>query len=172
MPDCLTSQPRAQWPALTARKTPSAIGGNAVLAVLHQPVRITPMHETHACAALQIPPVGRGSMYLRPLLLGTGPTLGLAPSPEITFVVFSAAVGSYFAGGQLTPINLKIETRYHRAAPYGVGAAKCAGAAPPSRLHRMHQPHVQNTYTHEPHVQRFRGQIPPLGSALTTRKRN
>eukprot|EP00892_Ulva_mutabilis_P011705 jgi/Ulvmu1/8907/UM049_0089.1 len=74
-----------------------------------------------------IPPLGKGSMYLRPLLLGTGPTLGLAPSPEITFVVFSAAVGSYFAGGQLTPINLKVETKYHRAAPLGVGAAKCAG---------------------------------------------
>jgi branched-chain amino acid aminotransferase len=64
-------------------------------------------------------------MYLRPLLLGTGPTLGLQPAPEVTFVIFSAAVGSYFKGGTLSAINLKIEHRYHRAAPLGVGAVKC-----------------------------------------------
>lgn len=68
-------------------------------------------------------------MYLRPLLLGTGGTLGLAAAPEFTFVIYSAAVGSYFAGGTLAPINLKVEDRYHRAAPLGVGAAKCAGAS-------------------------------------------
>lgn len=66
-------------------------------------------------------------MYLRPLLLGTGATLGLQPAPEVTFVIFSAAVGSYFKGGTLGAIQLKIENRYHRAAPLGVGAAKCAG---------------------------------------------
>lgn len=74
-----------------------------------------------------MPPLGRGSMYMRPLLLGTGATLGLQPAPEVTFVIFSAAVGSYFKGGTLSAIQLKIETRYHRAAPLGVGAAKCAG---------------------------------------------
>lgn len=77
----------------------------------------------------QVPPLGKGSMYLRPLLLGTGATLGLQPAPEVTFVIFSAAVGSYFKGGTLGAIQLKIENRYHRAAPLGVGAAKCAGAS-------------------------------------------
>jgi branched-chain amino acid aminotransferase len=65
-------------------------------------------------------------MYLRPLLLGTGPTLGLAKASEFTFVMFSAAVSSYFASG-FKPINLKVEERFHRAAPKGVGDAKCAG---------------------------------------------
>jgi branched-subunit amino acid aminotransferase/4-amino-4-deoxychorismate lyase len=83
------------------------------------------IHHNVPCE--QVPPLGRGSMYLRPLLLGTGPTLGLQPAPEVTFVIFSAAVGSYFKGGTLAPIHLKIENRYHRAAPFGVGAAKCAG---------------------------------------------
>jgi branched-chain amino acid aminotransferase len=82
-------------------------------------------------AWLQVPPLGKGGMYLRPLLLGTGGTLGLAPAPEVTFVIYSAAVGSYFAGG-VKPIQLKVEDAYHRAAPGGVGAAKCAGA---SRAH-------------------------------------
>jgi branched-chain amino acid aminotransferase len=75
----------------------------------------------------QVPPLGKGSMYLRPLLLGTGPTLGLAAAPEVTFVIYSAAVGTYFQSG-LRPIHLKVEDKYHRAAPLGVGAAKCAGA--------------------------------------------
>ena len=75
----------------------------------------------------QVPPHGKGSMYIRPLLLGTGGTLGLAPAPEFTFVIYSAAVGSYFASGTLKPIKLKVAEK-HRAAPRGVGAAKCAGA--------------------------------------------
>lgn len=40
--------------------------------------------------------MGKGSLYIRPLLMGSGPILGLAPSPVYTFVVFCAAVGSYF----------------------------------------------------------------------------
>jgi branched-chain amino acid aminotransferase len=68
-------------------------------------------------------------MYIRPLLLGTGATLGLAPAPEVTYVIYSAAVGSYFPGGQLAPLHLKVEEQYHRAAPRGVGAAKCAGTS-------------------------------------------
>lgn len=75
-------------------------------------------------------------MYLRPLLLGTGPTLGLAKAPEFTFVMYSAAVSSYFASG-FKPIDLKVEERYHRAAPKGVGDTKCAGAALPMWQTRM-----------------------------------
>ena len=43
-----------------------------------------------------VPPFGRGSLYLRPMLIGSGPILGLGPAPSFTFVVFAAAVGSYF----------------------------------------------------------------------------
>ena len=43
-----------------------------------------------------VPPHGKGSLYLRPLLLGTGPILGLGPAPAYTFVVYGAAVGAYF----------------------------------------------------------------------------
>jgi branched-chain amino acid aminotransferase len=36
-----------------------------------------------------VPPYGLGaSMYIRPLLLGTGPELGLTPPKEFTFVVY------------------------------------------------------------------------------------
>jgi branched-subunit amino acid aminotransferase/4-amino-4-deoxychorismate lyase len=36
-----------------------------------------------------VPPYGMGSsMYVRPLLLGSGPELGLVPPKEFTFVVY------------------------------------------------------------------------------------
>lgn len=43
-----------------------------------------------------MPPLGKGSLYIRPLLLGSGPLLGLGPAPSYTFVVYAAAVGAYF----------------------------------------------------------------------------
>ncbi|BDA50893.1 Branched-chain-amino-acid aminotransferase 5, chloroplastic [Coccomyxa sp. Obi] len=74
-----------------------------------------------------VPPRGKGSLYLRPLLLGTGPILGLGPAPSYSLVVYAAAVGAYFKSGQLTPIDLIVEERFHRAAPGGMGGTKAAG---------------------------------------------
>ena len=137
-----------------------------------------------------VPPIGRGSLYLRPLLLGTGPILGLGetacalqhldcmssadmaphseptldtdlcvcctslrcesrqydvdrdmepgPGPDLKpvpvgiaptydFLIYAAAVGAYFKGGQLSPIDLVVEERFHRAAPGGTGGTKAAG---------------------------------------------
>lgn len=73
-----------------------------------------------------VPPPGKGSLYIRPLLLGSGSVLGLAPAPEYTFVIYVAPVGNYFKEG-LSPINLKVETAYHRAAPGGTGGVKTVG---------------------------------------------
>ncbi|XAR62014.1 Branched-chain-amino-acid transaminase [Bertholletia excelsa] len=70
-----------------------------------------------------IPPLEKGSLYIRPLLLGTGSVLGLAPAPEYTFVVFTTPVGNYFKEG-LKPLNLYIEDEYHRATRGGVGGVK------------------------------------------------
>jgi len=74
-----------------------------------------------------VPPVGMGALYLRPLLIGTGAILGLAPAPSYTFLVYCSPVASYFKGGQLTPIDLTVEEAYHRAAPGGSGSTKCIG---------------------------------------------
>ncbi|XP_020517291.1 branched-chain amino acid aminotransferase 2, chloroplastic isoform X5 [Amborella trichopoda] len=43
-----------------------------------------------------VPPFGKGSLYIRPLLFGSGSILGLAPAPEYTFLVFVSPVGNYF----------------------------------------------------------------------------
>lgn len=70
-----------------------------------------------------VPPQVKGSLYIRPLLIGSGPVLGLAPSPEYTFLVYAAPVGTYFKEG-LAPINLLVQDEIHRAAPGGTGGVK------------------------------------------------
>ncbi|KAG6543676.1 hypothetical protein Mapa_014860 [Marchantia paleacea] len=73
-----------------------------------------------------IPPPNKGSLYIRPLLIGSGAVLGLAPAPEYTFLIYVSPVGNYFKGG-LAPIDLKVDNYYHRAAPGGTGGVKTIG---------------------------------------------
>ena len=73
-----------------------------------------------------IPPYGKGSLYVRPIVWGTAPALGVKAVSDYTFMVFVSPVGSYFKKG-MRPLNLKVETDYHRAAPRGIGNAKAIG---------------------------------------------
>jgi len=74
-----------------------------------------------------IPPYGTGaSLYLRPLLIGIGPQIGVAPTDEYMFVVFAMPVGAYFKGGfQTNPYVIMRE--YDRSAPLGTGIYKVGG---------------------------------------------
>lgn len=75
-----------------------------------------------------VPPYGSGgALYLRPLLFGSGPRIGLQPSEEYTFIVMVMPVGDYYKGGLAKPVDGLIVEDYDRAAPLGVGAAKVAG---------------------------------------------
>lgn len=74
-----------------------------------------------------VPPYGSGgSLYLRPLLFGSGPRIGLQPSEEYTFIIITIPVGGYYNAG-LVPVNAVIVQDYDRAAPNGVGHVKVAG---------------------------------------------
>ncbi|MCQ2264498.1 MAG: branched-chain amino acid aminotransferase [Bacteroidales bacterium] len=74
-----------------------------------------------------IPPYGtEGSLYLRPLLIGTGPTVGVKPANEYLFLVFVTPVGPYFKEG-FKPTNMQIAKDYDRAAPLGTGHVKVGG---------------------------------------------
>lgn len=74
-----------------------------------------------------IPPYGHGaSLYVRPLVIGTGPQVGVKPAEEYMFIVFVTPVGPYFKEG-FKPINLIVEDEYDRAAPNGVGDVKVGG---------------------------------------------
>jgi len=73
-----------------------------------------------------VPPYGKGSLYIRPCLWGSGPILGVAPAPEYTFLVYVSPVGPYFKTG-FKPIKLEITREYHRAAGKGTGSIKFIG---------------------------------------------
>ncbi len=74
-----------------------------------------------------VPPYGTGSaLYVRPLVIGSGPQVGVTPAEEYTFLVFVTPVGPYFKTG-FTPVNLIVEEEIDRAAPNGVGDVKVGG---------------------------------------------
>ncbi|KAK3016389.1 hypothetical protein RJ639_007367 [Escallonia herrerae] len=96
-----------------------------------------------------IPPPGKGSLYIRPLLMGSGAVLGLAPAPEYTFLIYVSPVGNYFKEG-LAPINLVVETEMHRATPGGTGgvlkaqsAAKAKGYSDVLYLDSVHKRYLE-----------------------------
>ena len=86
----------------------------AVLAVVKMNERFIPPYESGA------------SLYIRPLLIGTGAQVGGRPSSEYMFLIFVTPVGPYFKGGfAATPYV--ITRKYDRAAPLGTGIYKVGG---------------------------------------------
>ena len=74
-----------------------------------------------------IPPYESGaSLYIRPLLVGTGAQVGVRPAGEYLFVVFVTPVGPYFKGGFATN-PYAIVREYDRSAPLGTGIYKVGG---------------------------------------------
>lgn len=74
-----------------------------------------------------MPPYGSGAtLYLRPLLIGTSPQLGVGPTKEYTLIVFASPVGPYFKSG-FKPITVMIDRDHDRAAPKGTGHVKAGG---------------------------------------------
>ncbi|MFN3315173.1 MAG: branched-chain amino acid aminotransferase [Raineya sp.] len=99
-----------------------------------------------------IPKVAGGSLYIRPFMFASEAFLGVRPSNEYKFIIFTCPVGSYYS----EPVNLKIETHYSRVAQGGVGAAKTAGnyaaslyPAVQGQKQGYHQLLWTNTETHE-----------------------
>jgi branched-chain amino acid aminotransferase len=74
-----------------------------------------------------VPPCESGaSLYIRPLLIGTGARVGVAPADEYLLLVFVTPVGPYFKEGfKLT--NMAVMHNFDRAAPNGTGHIKVGG---------------------------------------------
>ena len=74
-----------------------------------------------------VPPYETGcSMYIRPVLFGTGAQVGVHPADQYEFIVFVMPVGPYFKDGfKATPCC--IMRGYDRAAPLGTGRFKVGG---------------------------------------------
>ena len=73
-----------------------------------------------------VPPYGTGgTLYLRPLMIGVGGTIGVHAAPEYIFTIFAMPVGAYYKGG-VKPTNYTT-SYYDRAAPHGTGQSKVGG---------------------------------------------
>ena len=74
-----------------------------------------------------VPPYESGaSLYIRPVLFGTGAQVGVSPANEYMFILFVTPVGPYFKGGfQTTPFVIMRE--FDRSAPLGMGKFKVGG---------------------------------------------
>jgi branched-chain amino acid aminotransferase len=74
-----------------------------------------------------VPPHGTGAaLYLRPLLIGSGPQIGVKPADEYLFMVFVSPVGPYFKEG-FNPVKIAVIRDSDRAAPLGTGSIKVGG---------------------------------------------
>jgi branched-chain amino acid aminotransferase len=74
-----------------------------------------------------VPPYGSGAtLYIRPVLYGSGGEVGVKPGSEYTFIIFVTPVGPYFKGG-VVPVNMLISRDVDRAAPKGTGTFKVGG---------------------------------------------
>ncbi|MFC2114706.1 branched-chain amino acid aminotransferase, partial [Bacteroidota bacterium] len=74
-----------------------------------------------------VPPYGTGAaLYIRPLLIGSGPQIGVKPAEEYLFMVFVTPVGPYFKEG-FNPVDFMLTEEFDRAAPLGTGNIKVGG---------------------------------------------
>jgi branched-chain amino acid aminotransferase len=78
-----------------------------------------------------------GALYIRPLMIGNGPIVGVKPADEYKLIIFTVPVGPYFPSG-FSGIDLEITKEYTRAAPGGTGFAKTccnyAGSMLPAKI--------------------------------------
>ena len=63
------------------------------------------------------------SLYIRPFIFATDPYIGIKPSENYKFMIFTCPVGAYYSD----PVSVKIETNFSRAVQGGTGSAKAAG---------------------------------------------
>jgi branched-chain amino acid aminotransferase len=83
--------------------------------------------------ASYVPPHETGaSLYIRPLVFGSSPQLGLSPPEEYTFCVYVLPVGVYHG---VHPVDALVLEDFDRAAPDGTGHAKLGGNYAPVMRH-------------------------------------
>ena len=74
-----------------------------------------------------VPPYGSGgSLYIRPLYIGTSPQIGVAPAEQYDLLIMVMPVGPYYKGG-LKSVRAMVIEDYDRAAPLGTGMIKLGG---------------------------------------------
>jgi branched-chain amino acid aminotransferase len=72
-----------------------------------------------------VPAAPGTALYVRPVLIGIEPFLGVRPSQQYIFYVITSPVGAYYAAG-LKPVKIWVETEAVRAVRGGIGSVKAA----------------------------------------------
>ena len=80
------------------------------------------------------------SLYLRPVLFGINPQLGIKSAKDVMFAVMASGVGTYSGGKSLTAVSAVMSRNYDRAATYGSGGYKL-GANYAQSLHAYNLAH-------------------------------
>ena len=70
-----------------------------------------------------VPTFAGSSLYIRPFMFATDGFIGVRPSEEYRFVIFTCPVGLYYN----KPLRVRFEQKYVRSAEGGAGFAKNAG---------------------------------------------
>jgi branched-chain amino acid aminotransferase len=70
-----------------------------------------------------VPGKSGGSLYIRPFIYASEAKFGVKVSDQYRFIIFTGPVPELYT----TPIRVKVETHYIRAAKGGTGFAKCGG---------------------------------------------
>ncbi|MEA4862727.1 MAG: branched-chain amino acid aminotransferase [Victivallaceae bacterium] len=74
-----------------------------------------------------VPPYGTGgALYIRPVMFGTSPQIGVNASKTYELIIMVVPVGAYYKGG-IRPVKALIPENIDRAAPHGTGHIKAAG---------------------------------------------
>ncbi|CAJ1936222.1 unnamed protein product [Sphenostylis stenocarpa] len=73
-----------------------------------------------------VPPCGKGALYIRPLLFGSGSVMGIAPAPQCTFLIYTNPICNVYKG-RTSSLNLLVDDKLPRAFPGGTGGVKNIG---------------------------------------------
>ena len=95
-------------------KLPAGVFEEAVKMAVRKNERFVPPYESGA------------SLYIRPVLFGITPQIGVSPAKDYLFIVFTSPVGPYFKGG-FAANPYVITRKYDRSAPLGTGIYKVGG---------------------------------------------
>lgn len=95
-------------------KLPEGMFREAIVRVVKENLRFVPPYESGA------------SLYIRPVLFGYTPQIGVNPAKDYLFIVFVSPVGPYFKGG-FAANNYMITRKHDRSAPLGTGIYKVGG---------------------------------------------
>ena len=80
-----------------------------------------------------MPASSSSSLYIRPTLIGTQGSLGLAPSTQALLFVVLCPVGSYYSQAA-RPVSLLCDPRFSRAVPGGAGDSKLGSNYAPTLM--------------------------------------